>query len=65
MADLHLILDLDPATMQALDKLATETGVGSRCSAAKSILRNWLIATGYLDEDKPFEFETAPEDGSA
>lgn len=62
MADLHLILDLDPATMEALDKLAKETGVGSRCIAAKSILHDWLIATGYLDEDKPFKFETVPED---
>lgn len=65
MADLHLMLDLDPATIQALDKLATDTCAGSRCTAAKLILHDWLTATGYLDEDKPFEFATAPEDSSA
>lgn len=65
MADLHLILDIDPAMMQALDKLATDTGMGSRCTAARTILHDWLTATGYLDEDEPFKFAIVPEDGSA
>lgn len=60
MGDLQLILDLDPSMMQALDQLANETGVGSRCVAAQTVLRQWLLATAYLDEDK--QLQVMPKD---
>ena len=62
MADLHLVLRVEPAMLRALERLAVETGTGSPCLAAKWVLREWLVATGYLDEDKPFAFRPEPED---
>ena len=56
MADIRLILDVDPATINALDKLVAEAQLDSRGHAAASILNDWLIATGYLDDDKPLTF---------
>jgi hypothetical protein len=65
MADIRLILNVDPAMMNALDKLVVEAELDSRCQAVTSILRDWLIATGYLDDDKPMTLPTEVEDDSA
>ncbi|HWK66004.1 MAG TPA: hypothetical protein VNS34_13755 [Rhizobiaceae bacterium] len=56
MPDICLILDVDAATIKALDKLVAEAELASRRQAATSIVRNWLLATGYLDDDKPLTF---------
>lgn len=61
MADICLVLKIDPTMIDALDKLARDD-LGSRTEAAISVLQDWLVATGYLDEDKPFQFRSAPED---
>lgn len=65
MADIRLVLNVDSATINALDKLVAEAGLDSRSQALTWILRNWLIATGYLDDDKPLTFPSEIEDDRA
>lgn len=60
MAEICLVLHLDSALITALDELVEveHAELNSRNAAAISILRHWLTATGYLDEDKPLRFPT-------
>lgn len=64
MADICFILTLDPELMKALETLVLDTPFADRNEAIATILRTWLTATGYLDEDKPISFPPLPEDGS-
>lgn len=65
MADIRLVLSVDTEMIRALDKLVVEAGLDSRSQAATSVLRDWLIATGYLDDDKPLTFPPEIEDDRA
>lgn len=53
MADILLTLNLEPALLRALDKIAADADVESRSVLITSLLRDWLVSEGYYESDEP------------
>ncbi len=51
MADIFLTLKVDAALVQALDDAMSDAGEVSRNRVAVALLRDWLMAAGYLPEE--------------
>lgn len=53
MADILLTLNLEPALVRALDKIAADADVQSRSVLITSLLRDWLVSEGYYQSEEP------------